>query len=260
MQFLAETECENLDCLIKRSPEELLEHVPLDWKQFYYELAPESLHEPEHTWLVYDGDILMDPEWSEEEWSPQDAGIPVVLGTPADAQASSEMRTHLDWNITRNYREYLEEYFGTKYAIQAFAQYNRPGKNHWQQFNSLLSDYRTICPLFNTTRKFLSKNILFNYVTAHRSTRSGLGFLAHPGSDIGTIFNVKEARYDLEFKFRRNILSLFDSFVKDGSLPEAIAKSKSPNTNILILDDRITELQEYGNCDLWDAFSNLKKP
>lgn len=246
--------CSDIVCMQNRGPEQLLQNVPYDWRAFHQDLPTKN--EVKHHWLVRDGLILREPlhknslfpsgpEYPTEK-------IPFVSGTSADVDASPEMFSFLPWNDSNKFSTYLESKlgdFGTSLSREVIDRYIRPESTPWQQFVSLLSDVRTICPLYYTTLAMADefvKNPVYFYVATQRKY-TPIGYVAEANIDIAAIFGVYEAETREEKKFVQNMEKLFYEFVKKGKFPDEQGILKS----IYIVDENIQKIYAYPNCEFW---------
>jgi len=241
---LAELKCKTIECLHNKSPEELLESVPYKWRAFNQDLPTKD--EKQHHWLVRDGNILTK---TDNETTDQ---IPFVAGAPAEVDASVELFSYLDWNDTSKYKLYLESKLGSFDAslpADLTDRYFRPEFTHWQQFASLLSDVRTICPLYRSTldaaQSFRSKQIYFYVTTQRRHT--DIGFVADASSDIAAIMGLYDANTIEEKNFVENMETLFYGFARTGKFPE----DQIVTNAVHLVDEHIQRNGFYPNCDFW---------
>ena len=236
-----------IDCMYSKTPEELVEAVPYDWRAFHQDLPTKN--EKKHHWLVRDGLILRDSPWSNTHVQIE---VPFVAGAPAEIDASYEMFYYLDWNDTRKFSDYLESKlgsFGTSLSREVSDRYFRPETTPWQQFASLLSDVRTICPLYYSTT-FLAnqfqKSRAYFYVVTQRKP-SSIGTVADANADISAILGVYKPETREERLYVKNMERLFYGFVETGRFPDDHDVTKS----IYLIDEQIQKIFTYPNCDFW---------
>lgn len=176
----------------------------------------------------------------------QEFSIPIVVGAPMHIDARSEMRFLLDWNNTGSYREHLDNRLGPRLASEAFQLYLRPDTNHWQQFSSMLSDMRTICPLLKMTFHLLPSKKASFYIVTHTS-RTPLGYLAEANADIRAILGLSNPRSYKDKRYTENIASMFFNFVRTGS----VSDEPGAGNKIFIVNEKVTKVHEYPNCEFW---------
>ncbi|CAG7721119.1 unnamed protein product [Allacma fusca] len=245
--FMGEIECTTVECLHSKNPEELLEAIPYKWRAFHQDLPTKN--ESKHHWLVRDGLILRDSPSSNIHIQTE---VPFVAGAPAEIDASSEMFSYLNWNDTGKFSDYLESKlgtFGTSLSREVQDRYFRPESTPWQQFASLLSDVRTICPLYYSTtflaNQFRTERAYFYVVTQRK--HSPIGLVADANADIAAILGVYEAQTREEKLYAKNMEKLFYGFVEKGKFPDDHDVTKS----IYLVDESIQKIFTYPNCDFW---------
>ena len=167
--------------------------------------------------------------------------------------ASPEMFSYLNWNDTNKFSTYLESKlgsFGPSLSREVIDRYFRPESTSWQTYASLLSDVRTICPLYYTTTARadpFAKSPVYFYVVKQRK-QSGIGYVADANADISAIFGLYNAETREEKKFVQNMEKMFYDFVEKSKLPEGdIDVTKS----IYLIDENIQKIFTYPNCDFW---------
>jgi hypothetical protein len=251
-EFLEETGCQSSRCLYDIPSEELLESVPNNWRTFLHDIP--LLHEKsvEHNWIVLDESILR--SYSKMDTKNQQNPLRFVAGSSMHIDANSELRGLQDWNNTGKFRQYLDERFGPHLTTEALQVYFRPDTNHWQQVASMISDYRTICPLLKFSSQFFSSDSTYFYV-ATQASRTSLGNLVPTHSDIQAILSTTVPKGYRERKFFEHMSSMFYNFVSSGS----VLMENAAHQKIFLVDSRVTETDAYAKCNFWDRYRLMKK-
>lgn len=178
--------------------------------------------------------------------------IPLVAGAAAEVDASYEMYSYLDWNDTTKFSTYLESSLGTfgqSLSREVIDRYFRPESTPWQTFASLLSDVRTICPLYYAALERADPYVplpVYFYVATQRKL-TGMGYVAEAHADISAILGTYTIETREEEKFVKNMEKLFYEFVEKGQIPEAQDVTRS----ILKVGESIQKIFTYPNCDFW---------
>jgi len=253
-EYLEQAGCRSSKCLYDTPPEEVLESVPNEWRTFHHDLTSitGTDNQNDHEWIVFDETIVKSA--NKHEARSEQSPVRIVMGSSMHIDASSELRSLQDWNDTGQFREYLDKRLGPYLASEALRLYFRPGTNHWQQTVSMISDYKTICPLLKLASGFFSSDAAYFYVVTNVN-RTPLGNLVPQHSDITAILSTLSPRGYKEKRFTDNIVKMFYSFVETGYLSST--PSRTPQ-KILLIDTKVTFTDSYVRCDFWNRLRLLK--
>jgi carboxylesterase type B len=189
----------------------------------------------------------------------------ILPGATAQGVVSVDNKEFMDWTDKNKYEAHVESKLGSFNVTipgQAMSLYNMT--DHWQEYSTMLSDIRTVCPI-QELADYVSKNFVadvFSYVATQKKTSSsesngGLGGIAEKTIDISAIFGTykpKEvADNTQELDFIRNMQNLFYTFVKTGKLP----MDKDLTLGMYIVDDKIVTQRNYPKCDFWKKAQNI---
>merc|ERR1711992_21028 len=165
--------------------------------------------------------LLQHPKdfWHEFQYT---NNIPMVFGATAQGEVNAQNKERIDWTNTDEFETHVESKLGSFNVTipgQALKLYNV--SDHWQEYASMISDIRTVCPIQELAQyvslNFVSK--VFSYVATQKREDS-LGGIADKTIDIAAIFGTYETDNEDELKFIDNMKEMFFTFVKIGSLPK----------------------------------------
>ena len=149
---------------------------------------------------------------------------------------------------------------------QALKLYNV--SDHWQEYASMISDIRTICPLQELASYVNSKFTadVYSYVATQKRSSGPLegkinpkisknpiypnftiSGIADSTIDISAILGTYQAETEDEKAFVSNMQKLFASFVTNGNLPEEI----NMNHGMYVVDKEVNTQRSYPHCDFW---------
>ena len=148
---------------------------------------------------------------------------------------------------------------------QALKLYNV--SDHWQEYASMISDIRTICPLQELASYVNSKFTadVYSYVATQKRSSGPLegkqtpknikkpnltctiSGIADSTIDISAILGTYQAETEDEKAFVSNMQKLFASFVTNGNLPEMI----NMNHGMYVVDKEVNTQRSYPHCIFW---------
>ncbi|XP_043237456.1 neurotactin-like [Amphibalanus amphitrite] len=255
-QYLSYVDCADARCLRNRTVQQLLEAVPRVWHRIPTGLP--RLNEPRHNWLVRDGFLLTESvhdAWAESQERRRELPDPlIVLGVNAQQDGAPDLYGVREWNVSSVAESYVATTLGTfpgELRDRATRLYLRHGGDPWTQIATMVSDVRTVCPLYAAARRAAGHftNRAYFYLAAQK--RHGeTGFIADARSDIEAILGVYRAETIEQRKFVDNMQHMFYKFVREGRLPlDASAADK-----VYVVDDGIGTVSSHRSCDdLWNS-------
>jgi len=207
--------------------------------------------EKEHSWIVLDKHILLKHPmdyWAENQLENK---IPMVFGSTAQGEVTESNQEFMDWTDDDKFEAHVEGKLGSFNVTipgQAMELYNV--SDHWQEYASMISDIRTVCPL-QELAQYVSQNFVskvFSYVATQKRADS-LGGIADSTIDVAAIFGVYETEDEEELKFITNMNDMFFTFVKTGILPKG--EDLSFEKMYLVDSEIATQEMAYPKCDFW---------
>merc|ERR1712086_747600 len=120
--------------------------------------------------------------------------IPMVFGSTAQGEVTESNQEFMDWTDDDKFEAHVEGKLGSFNVTipgQAMELYNV--SDHWQEYASMISDIRTVCPL-QELAQYVSQNFVskvFSYVATQKRADS-LGGIADSTIDVAAIFGVYE--------------------------------------------------------------------
>ena len=160
----------------------------------------------------------------------------------------------MDWKDGNKFEAHVESKLGsfnTTIPGQAMTLYNV--SDHWQEYASMISDIRTVCPL-QSLAEFVSENFVadvYSYVATQK--RSHLGGVADRTIDVAAILGTFKGSNEGETKFAINMQQMFSTFVKTGKLP----MTKDVTLGMYIVDAEISTQRNYPKCDFWKQAQDI---
>ncbi|CAB3372934.1 Hypothetical predicted protein [Cloeon dipterum] len=247
----------------------ILAAVPDDWVKNIWKselpLGPPPIDQ--HHWIIQDGVIVRQNlmnAWREN-------GLPyrVVIGTTAHVEASNELRFKKDWSQRVNFENYLRgSVLGSNNVPvgildEVLKRYQPPS---WMQLAAMISDLRTICPLYQTAKELATvkatslksgnrypSSVHFYVVTQSRNT-SYFGGVADVGTDMDAILGLYEAHSPEEKRYLSAMQNTFYRFVWHQELPPGASgtdRSSALPHNIMLVDQDVAIKSSYDNCNFW---------
>lgn len=237
LSYLNSIQCTDVACLRKKSALELQNAIEDTWRKPVADLPPrQDAPEKRHEWLVIDGKILMDPINS---LSDHNLTVNLVIGTTAHVATSNLLLLKY-----KNWTESLVQAHIRNSIIKDFNVTDEVLKlypNNYKGLTSMISDIRTICPLY-VLRSHL-KNVPFYVVT---QTRNGQD-LADADSDVDAILGRYEPKTPEQRRYLSAIQQLFYHFVWHGEIKHMLPGS---NKILIIGQDPLPEIS-YSHCNFW---------
>ncbi|GIX98758.1 hypothetical protein CDAR_451052 [Caerostris darwini] len=265
--MLRKLNCDNVSCLYNKTSEEILAAVPGLWYSDWSTDLPSSEEEQNPVMAVVDGNILYNTPYN--MWKEDDIQqVPVVIGSAAQESGSSKVLHDLDkWSWT-DFSDYVSEKLESisdNITVSALQFYIQNSSTPLQQFHTMVSDVRTICPIERLTEALsaaLQKDsywYLIDYKPKHPiqfSNESASVKLSVHGLDIAAIFGLLDEYIKpmdpQDTKFQKNIQDLFYSFVSRGR-PELRGEALMASNFINLIGESVrSRMTPYENCHLWN--------
>ncbi|KAF8788341.1 Neurotactin like protein [Argiope bruennichi] len=252
--ILRKLNCDTLVCLQNKTSEEIVAAVPGFWSSDWSIDLPSSEEEQQPTMVVVDeGDIQQ---------------VPVVIGSVAQESGSSKVLHDLEkWSWT-DFSDYVSEKLETisdNVTVSALQFYIQNSSTPLQQFHTMVSDIRTICPIERLTDALgdaLQKDsywYLVDYKPSEPiqfSNESASVKLSVHGLDVAAIFGLLnkyiKPMAPQDVTFQKNLQDLFYSFVHKGR-PELKGEILMPSNFINLIGESVrSRMTPYENCHLWN--------
>ena len=182
---------------------------------------------------------------------------------------TAQNKERIDWTNTDEFETHVESKLGSFNVTipgQALKLYNV--SDHWQEYASMISDIRTICPL-QELANYVNSNFIadvYSYVATQKRSSGPLEgtlkifkiiFKKYPNFtfsgiadstiDISAILGTYQAETEDEKAFVSNMQKLFASFVTNGNLPE----ENDMNLGMYVVDKEINTQRSYPHCNFW---------
>ncbi|XP_035216936.1 neurotactin-like [Stegodyphus dumicola] len=265
--FLRKINCDSLWCLYNKTSEEVLAATPGFWASDWSTDLPSSEEEQSPVMVVVDGNILYNTPFN--MWKAGDIQqVPVVLGSAAQESGSSKILPDLDkwtWTDFSDYVSEKLESISDNVTVAALQFYIQNSSTPLQQFHSMVSDVRTLCPLERLAEALgeVLQTGSYWYVVDYKpsspiqfSNDSYAAHLSVHGMDIAAIFGLLDQYLKpmapADVKFEKNMQDLFYSFVRYGR-PEIRGEILMASNFINMIGDQIRSLfLPYENCHLWN--------
>jgi carboxylesterase type B len=239
---------DEVECLIDATAEDLTEAMPYEWRDSNQPELPQ-VGEKEHSWIIVDKTVLRQHPmdyWSGHQLS---NNIPLVFGATAQGEVTADSKEFLDWSDTDKFEAHVESKLGSfNVSIPGSAMERYNVSDHWQEYASMISDIRTVCPL-QELAQYVSGNFVadvYSYV-ASQKRQEPLGGIADQTVDIAAILGTYQTEDPEELKFIDNMNDMFFNFVNTGKLP----KDQDLTKGMYIVDSEIKTQGSYPNCDFW---------
>ncbi|XP_015910336.2 neurotactin [Parasteatoda tepidariorum] len=265
--LLTKLKCDSLSCLYNKTADEILAAVPGFWAADWSHDLPSSEEELSPEMVVVDGDVLYNTPF--HMWKEGDIlQVPVVIGATAQESGSSKMIHDLDrWTWT-DFSDYVSEKLETisdNRTVTALQYYIQNDTTPQQQFHSMVSDVRTICPLerlneaLNDALDTDSYWYLVDYIPSSPiqfSNESAAVRLAVHGLDIAAIFGIMDNYIDTmspsDLTFQKNMQDLFYSFIST-TKPEIKGERLMASNFINMIGEAVrSRMTPYDNCYVWN--------
>eukprot|EP00093_Oithona_nana_P003152 03152.XXX_10690_3064_1 [CDS] Oithona nana genome sequencing. len=240
---------DEVECLVDATAEDITEAIPYEWRDTNMPELPQS-GEKEHSWMVIDKHLLLQhPKdfWHEFRMT---NNIPMVFGATAQGEVTAQNKERIDWTNTDEFETHVESKLGSFNVTipgQALKLYNV--SDHWQEYASMISDIRTICPL-QELADYVNSNFIadvYSYVATQKRSSGPLEGIADSTIDISAILGTYQAETEDEKAFVSNMQKLFASFVTNGNLPE----ENDMNLGMYVVDKEINTQRSYPHCNFW---------
>ncbi|KAK2713965.1 neurotactin-like [Artemia franciscana] len=239
-EFLSKIDCEDIDCLLDKEPEDVLNSVPE--KCFKHRI--DIFEKPQFSWMVVDG-VYIKETLRESLDKETFHDVTTVIGGNAQQHATLNLLRMLRWNNTYDVENYVAERLRMINATEVWARYNITGTpNYFRSYMTMVSELRTLCPLY-----FMAKELadhfhdkVYFYVSA--MARAHLRDTTGPYADIRAILGTYEIKNTQDVKFVRNMQDLFYNFAWYGQLP---SDQEMPG-KFYIVDDHIQTTSRYPAC------------
>ncbi|CAL1299970.1 unnamed protein product [Larinioides sclopetarius] len=265
--ILKKLNCDSLSCLQNKTSEEILAAIPGFWWSDWSTDLPSSEEEQQPTMVVVDGNLLYNTPY--HMWQEGDIQqVPVVIGSVAQESGSSKVLHDLEkwsWSDFSDYVSEKLEVISDNATVSSLQFYVQNSSTPLQQFHTMVSDIRTICPIERLTDALgdaLQKDsywYLVDYKPSEPvqfSNESASVKLSVHGLDIAAIFGLLDkyikpmAAQDVTFQ--KNLQDLFYSFVHKGR-PELKGEILMPSKFINLIGESVrSRMTPYENCHLWN--------
>ncbi|XP_054710711.1 neurotactin-like [Uloborus diversus] len=266
--FLRKLNCDSISCLYNKTSEEILAATPGFWEVDWSKDLPSSDEEQSPVMTVVDGVLLFDTPTN--MWkSGTIQQVPVVIGAAAQESGTSKLLPDVErwsWSDFKDYVTEKLEVFNNNVTENALQFYVQNLSTPLQQFHSMVSDVRTICPLERLTDALgeaLQTDSSWWYVMEYKpsapvqfSNESASVRLAVHGLDIVAIFGIMD-QYIKDMSpsdktFEKNMQDLFYSYVYHGR-PAIRGEVLMSSHFINIIGNQVqSKMSPYDNCQLWN--------
>ncbi|GFX16146.1 neurotactin [Trichonephila clavipes] len=265
--FLDKLNCTSLSCLYNKTSEEILTAVPGFWSYDWSIDLPSSDEEQYPIMPVVDGNILYNtPYHMWQEGNIQQ--VPVVIGSVAQESGSSKVLHNLEKWSWSDLSEYVSEKLETisdNVTVAALQFYIQNSSTPLQQFHSMVSDIRTICPIERLTEALgeVLQTDSYWYLVDYKpsepiqfSNQSASVKLSVHGLDIAAIFGLLDdyvkPMAPQDVTFQKNLQDLFYSFVCLGR-PAVRGEILMSSSFINLIGESVrSRMTPYENCHLWN--------
>jgi carboxylesterase type B len=243
-----------VECLVDKTAEDIVEVTPYEWRTTNQPELPQK-GENDHSWIIIDKNILLQhPKdyWTENQMSNT---IPMVFGATAQGEVTADKKDFLDWTDSTKFEVHIESKLGSfneTLPQQVMDVYNV--SDHWQEYASMISDIRTVCPL-QELADYASKNFVanvFSYVATQPKLDSMDG-IADKTVDVSAIFGTYQTEDESEQQFIANMQNMFYTYVKTGTLP----KGKDMSLGMYVVNNEMTTQRSYPKCDFWEKAQDI---
>lgn len=231
--FLGKVNCSSADCLRSKDAEELLELTPDEWRYEYPDL-PQNEQINAHEWLVLDGDILSQHPldvWKNAQDTPK-----IVIGTTIhSSHTETLLNKYSNWTAELVKQHVNQSLIGQKgLTEEVFKRYEAT----YQGLVQIISDIRTVCPLFSLHQAI--PNSIF-YVVSQTAEPSKL---ADVEADIQAILGRYEPHTVEQRRYTSSIQNLFYHYVSHGIIGEG-------RSRVLDIGQDPLPRDTWPNCDFW---------
>ncbi|XP_059478726.1 neurotactin isoform X2 [Neocloeon triangulifer] len=268
-EFFNAVGCPTAECVRRLDPEDILDRVPEDWKKNIWKselpIGPPPIDQ--HHWIIQDGVVVRQNLMN--AWRENGLPYKVVFGTTAHVEATKELQSKKDWTQRVNFENYVRgSVLGSSNVPngifgEVLKRYEPPS---WPQLASMISDLRTICPLYQTAKELASvksttmktgnrhaSSVHFYVVTQTRNSNY-YGNVADMGADIEAILGLYEAHSPEEKRYLSAMQNFFYRFVWHQELPPGASGSERSSAlpqNIIMVGQDVSIKSSYNNCDFW---------
>ncbi|GFU06379.1 cAMP-regulated D2 protein [Nephila pilipes] len=266
-KFLENLKCDSVSCLNNKTSEEILSAVPAFWTYDWSTELPGSDDERYPTMVIVDGNILYQTPfllWKEGHIQQ----VSVVLGSVAQESGSSKVLHDLEkwkWEDLSEYISDKLEPISDNATVAALQFYIQNSSTPLQQFHTIVSDIRTICPIERLTEILADalQTDSYWYLVDYKpsepiqfSNDSAPVKLSVHGLDVVAIFglldNYIKPMAPQDVTFQKNLQDLFYSYVHHGRPAVRGEILMSSNFINLIGESVRSRMTPYENCHLWN--------
>lgn len=175
-----------------------------------------------------------------------------ISGTTAHAEAFGAHQSFSLWHKRMNFRTHIESKlrtFNSSLPAHAFQRYALTNGSEWLQYITMVSDIKTVCPLYNlasSSAKHFNR-VYFYVANQRRLTDHGDEPVADGASDIAAILGNYIPTTQEQQQFVKNMQQLFYGFVKNSELKQ----DKRMGRHLYLIDHEIQTTYQYPNCEFW---------
>ncbi|XP_041973528.1 neurotactin [Aricia agestis] len=220
-QFKERSQCNDVECLRRISPAQVLDATQDTWLENDVDSLP-SVRRTERSWLVLDGDFLRTHAY--ESWAElkearnkgkEKVFKPMVFGTTQHSGHSKSLRQkHMNWTSEIVEKMVNESYLGERNLTnEVFKYFNKT----YEGLVELISNIRTLCPLVSLARMRLNTPLYVALGSGAGGGPTGTG-LADINSDIKAILGTLEASTPEQRSYVSSIQKMFYYYVSHGKL------------------------------------------
>ncbi|XP_076313645.1 neurotactin-like [Tachypleus tridentatus] len=266
LQFLSNLNCDTRECLLRKTPEDLLTSLPKSWSVEHPSDLPSSSDHPFPSVTVIDGVVVYNDPY--RMWSDGAVNdVPVVIGSSEQEiglwSMDHQSLSTWTWEDFSNYIRQKLDTINTNLTDSVLNFYITNTSTPQKQFYTMVSDVRSVCPVQHLTKTIadtLESNVysyIVNYVPSSdiQLVNTTIPRLAFSGLDVVAIFDLldnylmKPSEQDIQFQ--RILQELFYTFVHTGK-PFVRYSSLKETPFINFLGNKVNvRLAPYENCHVW---------
>lgn len=246
---------DEVECLVDATADDVTDSIPFEWRDTNQPELPQK-GETDHSWIIIDKQILIQhPKdyWKDHQ---RENKITMVFGATAQGEVTAETKDHLDWSDHNKFEAHIESKLGSFNETlpgSVMEKYNV--SDHWQEYASMISDIRTICPMQDLAQ-YVNENFVaevFSYVATQPRSSETLGGIADKTIDISAILGTYQTEDAAELQFISHMQNMFYTYVNTGKLPLA----KDLTLGIYVVNDELATQRNYPICDFWKEAQDI---
>ncbi|XP_022248247.1 neurotactin-like [Limulus polyphemus] len=269
LQFLRNLNCDTRECLLIKTPEELLNAMPDSWSADHLTDLPSTMDRSLSPIAVIDGVLVYDDPFT--MWKDGTINdVPIVIGSAAqEIGLWSGDRQGLNTWTWEDFIDYVRQRLDTidtNLTNAVLDYYVRNSSTPKMQFYTMVSDVRAVCPIQDLTDKASNQleSSVYSYIIdyipskAIKIANKTLPQVAFSGLDIIAIFDLLHKYIfeptDADIKFQRIIQELFYTFVHTGKPFLGYSPLKKAAYINFIGEVVNAKMAPYENCHVWEDF------